>query len=317
MVPESGTAPGVSDIRVATDMTTHHRHSTEIHGSASEIASALSLAELRAELRVQAQAADECLRFTLAEAISIAALQGYWESLTKKLPLRTPPRAAGELSESLVATSRRLGEIMAPLPVAHAAYHLSLLYTGLLRPEWRAKHGVYYTPPTLANRLLDQAEAAGLDWSKAHILDPAAGAAAFLIPAAARLMKTLGACTPAVAIRNISARIRGYEVDPFAAWMGQVFIEAAILPVLTLAHRRPDCITVCDSLKTANSSCFRPCDRQSAVRKGIAGRDAAATLRAQPFRSRQPVRTVHRSRGRPRAPERPHLIFDAVEFSRR
>ena len=86
--------------------------------------------------------------------------------------------------------------------------------------------------------------------SKAHVLDPAAGAAAFLVPAAARMMKAIGSCTPAVALQNISARIRGYEIDPFAAWMGQVFIEAAILPVITAANRRPaDLIAVCDSLK--------------------------------------------------------------------
>jgi adenine-specific DNA-methyltransferase len=237
-------------------MTEHLRHCTETRSPAADITLAPSLAELRAELRVQAQAAAELLQFTLAEAVSIAALRGYWASLTKKLPLRTPPRAAGELPAALAATARQLGEIMAPLPVPHAAYHLSLLYTSLLRPEWRAKHGVYYTPPALADRLLDQAEAAGLDWSKTHILDPAAGAGAFLVPAAARLMKTMGPCAPAVAIRNISARIRGYEIDQFAAWMGQVFIEAIILPVLTLARSRPDCIIVCDSLKTENNSCF-------------------------------------------------------------
>ena len=215
-----------------------------------------SLAELRAELRVQAQAAAERLQFTLAESISIAAVQGYWACLTNTVPLRTPPRATRDLPLSLATTARLLGEVMAPLPVAEAAYHLSLLYASLLRPEWRAKHGAYYTPPALANRLLYQAEAAGLDWSRAHILDPAAGAAAFLIPAALRLMRTIGACAPAVAIRNISARIRGYEIDPFAAWMGQVFIEAAVLPIITLADRRPECIAVCDSLKTNKRACF-------------------------------------------------------------
>jgi adenine-specific DNA-methyltransferase len=220
------------------------------------LSSTLPLAELRAGLRVQAQAAAERLQFTLAESISIAAVQGYWARLTNTVPLRTPPRVKGDLPMSLATTARLLGEVMAPLPVAEAAYHLSLLYASLLRPEWRAKHGVYYTPPALADRLLDQAEAAGLDWSRAHILDPAAGAAAFLVPAAVRLMRTIGACAPAVAIRNISARIRGYEIDPFAAWMGQVFIEAAVLPIITLADRRPECIAVCDSLKTNKRACF-------------------------------------------------------------
>lgn len=145
---------------------------------------------------------------------------------------------------------------MAPLPVAEAAYHLSLLYTSLLRPEWRAKLGAYYTPPSLADRLLDQAEAAGFDWSRGHVLDPAAGAAAFLVPATVRLMRAIGDCAPAVAIRNLSARIRGYEIDPFAAWMGQVFIEAAVLPIITRADRRPECFILCDSLKTDKRDCF-------------------------------------------------------------
>ncbi len=190
------------------------------------------------------------MRLSLAESISIAAVQGYWGRLTDKVPLRAPPRTPRELPPSLATTARRLGEAMAALPVAEAAYNLGSIYASLLLPEWRARHGVYYTPPALADRLLDQAEAAGFDWSAAHILDPAAGAAAFLVPATARLMKALGGCDPAVAIRNISARIRGYEIDPFAAWMGQVFIEAAVLPTITLAGRRPECITVCDSLET-------------------------------------------------------------------
>jgi adenine-specific DNA-methyltransferase len=216
----------------------------------------LSFAELRAELRAQAQAASERLQLTLAESISIAAVQGYWERLTDTMPLRAPPRVTRDLPPALAATARHLGDAMAQLPVAEAAYHLSLLYTSLLLPEWRAKHGVYYTPPSLADRLLDQAEAAGFDWSTAHICDPAAGAAAFLVPATARLMKTIGGCDPAVAIRNISARIRGYEIDPFAAWMGQVFIEATVLPTMALADRRPECITVCDSLTTDTKTRF-------------------------------------------------------------
>jgi adenine-specific DNA-methyltransferase len=69
-------------------------------------------------------------------------------------------------------------------------------------------------------------------------------------------MKTIGGCDPAVAIRNISARIRGYEIDPFAAWMGQVFIEATVLPTMALADRRPECITVCDSLTTGTKTRF-------------------------------------------------------------
>jgi hypothetical protein len=93
---------------------------------------------LRSELRPQAQAATERMQVTLADAICIEAVRGYWASLTKAFPLREPPHERRTLSEPLAAAAWRLGEIVAPLPVSEAAYHLSFLYTGLLPPEWRA-----------------------------------------------------------------------------------------------------------------------------------------------------------------------------------
>jgi adenine-specific DNA-methyltransferase len=209
----------------------------------------LSIAELRAELREQAQGSAARAQLGLAEAITVHAIRAYWTRLSAKLPLRDPPREIRSLTHPLAAAAKQMGEAVAASSVNEAAYHLGLLYTALLPAEWRAARGVYYTPPALADRLLDQAEAAGLDWSKAHVLDPAAGAGAFLVPATERLLRTLGACTPAFAVQNLSARIRGYELDPFSAWLGQVFIEAAALPVLIAAGRRPAAlITVCDSL---------------------------------------------------------------------
>lgn len=209
-----------------------------------------SLTELRAALKVEAKAAAERTQVAFAESVAIEAIRAYWSCLTTELPLQEPPERRSGLPEPLIDAARRLGEAVAPLSVSDAAYHLGLLYTGLLRPEWRAKRGVYYTPPALANRLLDQAEVAGLDWADAHVLDPAAGAAAFLVPAAERMLATLGNCTPAFAIRILSTRLRGCEIDPFAAWMGEVFLEAVALPVLVRAsHRLSNVITVCDSLK--------------------------------------------------------------------
>jgi len=227
-----------------------------VSAEAPGVIPAVSFAKLRAELRVKAGARSELAQLALAESITLAAVNGYWACLTDALPLRAPPCSTGLLSPALATTASRLGETLASLPVAEAAYHLSLLYTSLLRPEWRAKQGVYYTPPALADRLLDQAEAAGLDLSTAHVLDPAAGAGAFLVPVTLRLMKIMDGCDAAIVVRNISARIRGHEIDPFAAWMAQVFIEVALLPVINLAGRRPDCITLCNSLETEEKGRF-------------------------------------------------------------
>ncbi|MGD0872638.1 MAG: N-6 DNA methylase [Bryobacteraceae bacterium] len=217
---------------------------------------ALSLAELRAALRDQAQASAERTQLAFAEAVTVHAVLTYWTEISafSNLPLLPPPRDFRPLAEPVARAAAKLGEAVAVLPVSHAAYHLSLLYTALLPAEWRARHGVHYTPPALAERLLDQAEAAGLDWADARVLDPAAGAGAFLIPAAQRLLRSLETCAPATVVQTLSARLRGFELDPFAAWLGQVFLEAAAFPLIAESGQRPSpVITVCDSLSSENN----------------------------------------------------------------
>jgi adenine-specific DNA-methyltransferase len=206
---------------------------------------------MRAKLSEHAHTSAERTQLALAEAVTIQAVRVYWARIigSLNLPLLPPPREARLLPREIVSVALQLGEVASQLPVSHAAYHLSLIYTSLLPLQWRAGRGIYYTPPALAERLLDQAEAAGLRWTTARILDPAAGAGVFLILAAQRLSQALQPSTPALAIETLSNCIRGFELDSFAAWLGQIFIEAACLPIISKAERRPDqFITVCDSL---------------------------------------------------------------------
>jgi adenine-specific DNA-methyltransferase len=213
---------------------------------------ATSFDALRAELRSLAGAGAEHRQLEFAQAVTIAAVEAYWSKLAPAgIALAKPPCGIDTaIADQLRRAAGDLGASAATLDTRFAAYHLSLLYTGLLPPDWRTKHGMFFTPPALADRLLDQAEAAGLDWSKARILDPAAGAGAFLIPAAQRLLRSLGPCTPPIALQNLSTRLAGYELDPFAAWLSQVFIEAAALPLLIAGKRRPaPFVEVRDTLK--------------------------------------------------------------------
>ncbi len=209
-----------------------------------------SLERLRVELRAQAHASAEQLQLAWAQALVAEAVRQYWCTLAPTMTLREPPLAStSNLPDSLRRAAAQFGVVAATWPVAEAAYHLSLLYTGLLPAEWRATNGVYYTPPALANRLLDQADRAGIDWTKAHILDPAAGAGAFLVPAVSRVLAALDDCAPAIAVQNINARLRGFELDAFAAWLAEVYIEAAALPVVIASGRRiGNLVEVRDSL---------------------------------------------------------------------
>ncbi|ATS24103.1 RNA methyltransferase [Xanthomonas phaseoli pv. phaseoli] len=216
-----------------------------------------SPSQLRAVLRTQSKATAERSQLAFAEAVTAHAVKAYWEQLGSGLAVQPPPHTACDFPEAGRRAAIQFGQAIARLSVEDAASNLGLLYTALLPSEWRSERGVFYTPPALAERLLDQAEAAGLDWSRAHVLDPAAGAGAFLVPAARRLLKSLGDCSPAVAIHNLSARLRGFELDPFAAWMAQVFVEAAALPLIVACGRRPTAVlTVCDSLSITKSKGF-------------------------------------------------------------
>lgn len=185
-----------------------------------------------------------------AQALVAEAVRKYWEELAPTLALKTPPIAMQiDLPETLHIAATRFGASAATKPVEQAAFQLSMLYTGLLNAGWRAKHGIYYTPPALAARLLEQANRAGTDWTRAHILDPAAGAGAFLVPAVTRMLDALGDCAPAIAVQNINARLRGVELDAFAAWLAEVFIEVAALKVVAASGRRiSKVIDVRDSL---------------------------------------------------------------------
>jgi adenine-specific DNA-methyltransferase len=54
-------------------------------------------------------------------------------------------------------------------------------------------------------------------------------------------------CSPRILIENLAARLRGYEIDPFAAWLSQVTLDAVLLPITRkIGKRLPVVVTVCD-----------------------------------------------------------------------
>jgi adenine-specific DNA-methyltransferase len=142
-----------------------------------------------------------------------------------------------------------LGSDAARLSPDVGAYQIGIAYTNMLPREYRAQQGIYYTPPTLANRLIHQATAAGVDWASARILDPASGGGAFLAPVACRIIRELQGCSPRILVENIATRLRGFESDPFGAWLSQVTLDAILLPI-TLETRKqlPVVVSVCNSL---------------------------------------------------------------------
>ena len=149
----------------------------------------------------------------------------------------------------LLATG--FGRAAAQLDVLEAGYAIGLLYTAMMPDGMRAELGAYYTPPVLCDRLLDMAEDAGVDWSTARVLDPACGGGAFLAPVALRMAESVGDHLDGPQLlKDVERRLVGFEVDAFAAWMSQVFLDIVLAERVGADGTLPEpVVRVCDSLE--------------------------------------------------------------------
>ena len=210
----------------------------------------------RSEATASVVAFEPDERIAFARAFCHRMTAAWWRAIVSAdrsaPPLRPPFDAVDGRSATTPALelADKMGRLAAALPLESAAYQIGLTYTGLLPSDYRSRHGIYYTPPALTSRLIEQATGAGVDWTRCRVLDPACGGGAFLAPVARRIADALPDCEPGILIRNIAARLRGYEIDSFAAWLAQVTLEAALLPAIRSSGQRlPLVVRVCDSLR--------------------------------------------------------------------
>lgn len=218
--------------------------------------SAMTLEAGRVMSRALAVASPAEDRLSFARAFGYRLVMAWWQTLTatdvRPLPMRAPLQAftPHELPEPVGSLADSIGRATAEFDPESAAYQIGLAYTGMLPPEHRATHGIYYTPPSLTARLIAQASEAGVDWTRARVLDPACGGGAFLTPVAQQIINALPDCSPQILLKNIGTRLRGYEIDPFGAWLSQVALDAVLLPLSRQTGRHlPVVVTICDSLK--------------------------------------------------------------------
>lgn len=206
--------------------------------------------------RALAVSTPETERLALARGFGVHVVAAWWRALMgadqRPQPLREPiqPFEVAKIPASAAALAESIGFAAAQLDAETAAYQIGLAYTGMLPANHRGTHGIYYTPPALTAHLISQATEAGVDWASARVLDPACGGGAFLTPVARQIIEALPGCSPRILIQNIAARIRGYDLDPFGAWLSQVALDAALLSISRGADRcLPVLVTVCDSLR--------------------------------------------------------------------
>ena len=203
----------------------------------------------------------EKTRLNHARAFCSTIIKSFWVALCEKnkAVLRIKPLSLSlpELPVDALSLSEKTGQLIADFPVEDAGYLIGSIYTVMLPSSLRSQLGAYYTPPPLVARLLDQAEAAGFDMAHGTAVDPACGGGAFLAPLALRMVKQDAGTSPEWILRRLGKRLRGLEIDPFAAWMTTVLLETAVLPLCIAAKRRmPDVVEVGDALRPRDHGQF-------------------------------------------------------------
>ncbi len=108
-----------------------------------------------------------------------------------------------------------------------AAYWLSSAYAKLSSVDRRKALSMYFTPPQLAMRVLDDLESRGVDFGKASFLDPACGGSAFLVPIAIRMRQKLMERTSARQILDhVQSHLHGIDLDATLCKISRQFLRA-------------------------------------------------------------------------------------------
>ncbi|NTT88303.1 N-6 DNA methylase [Tabrizicola sp. SY72] len=93
------------------------------------------------------------------------------------------------------------------LPIDERHYWIGTLYTLLLPTKLRRSQATYFTPPTVADAVVDLSIKAGFDLGADTVLDPAAGGAAFLSTIAGRMVNA------GLNAEEVAYRLNGIEID--------------------------------------------------------------------------------------------------------
>ncbi len=176
-------------------------------------------------------------------------------------------RAYSGLPASQLKSSRRLAKLqevqefvqkLASLPFLEAAYWLSSAYAIWAGASHRKLMAMFFTPPSLTNRLLDDLAANGVRFDSGIFCDPACGGGAFLAPIALRMKTQLLArgTKPKHVLELISESLHGTDIDQTLCRLSQHFLLMALRDeVLAAGGWAPVFrIHVGDSLETLKDS---------------------------------------------------------------
>ena len=127
------------------------------------------------------------------------------------------------------------------LPLLEAAYWLSTAYTALSPKRYRKRMAMYFTPPPIANRLLNDLAAEGVQFDSHSFLDPACGGAAFLTLVADRMRDALlrKQKSASTILRHAETHLHGMDIDEMLCTLAQHFLRMVFYAEICATGRSP------------------------------------------------------------------------------
>ena len=149
---------------------------------------------------------------------------------------RIPYGSSGFLAEAAV---RDFAAWLSEEPFNEAAYWLATAYAILVGDKLRTERALYFTPPRLADRVIDNLVEHGASLTTQHWHDPACGGAAFLVPIAQRMAAALANAgfSSSQQLEHIESHLSGNDVDPALLELSREFLRMALSDLLTAAGR--------------------------------------------------------------------------------
>ncbi len=134
----------------------------------------------------------------------------------------------------------------------NAAYWLSSVYALLREDKYRKSLAMYFTPPSLTERLLCNLEMQGVRFNNGRFFDPSCGGAAFLAPIALRMRMALKAqgASPRKILTYVEKNLLGMDIDSTLCALSRQFLKMALYEEIKEARREPTF-----RIETGNSLC--------------------------------------------------------------
>ena len=201
-----------------------------------------------------------------ARALVHLVMNVVWDEKTRDLPKHYSrpefPSFDGledlpKISQDAKDYAHELGFELSKLSLIDAGYEVGIVYTQLLPSDYRSENGIYYTPPAVTNRLMEQVEKHGFNWLDVSVIDPACGGGAFLSPVSISYpFKWLVICNDKI-ITHITSHLKGYEIDPFSGWLSQTLFEMTLLhEIADTGIKIPKIVRIGNTLKLNKNETF-------------------------------------------------------------